>query len=107
MISVHNALVVMTPSGCGFQLINSNYFIQSTLSSGVSSHLSGQLVLQWRHHHPTLPEALLHMARCSSTLPVRTGGSGVFSSPHTGTDRTRCFVALGFQTCAVLRVPVM
>lgn len=49
MIFFHNALVVMTPSGCKFQLINSNYFIQSIFKASVmqqvkvpspSSHVS-------------------------------------------------------------------
>ena len=35
MIFFHNALVVMTPSGCKFQLINSNYFIQSIFKASV------------------------------------------------------------------------
>lgn len=49
MIFFHNALVVMTPSGCKFKLINSNYFIQSIFKASVmqqvkvpspSSHVS-------------------------------------------------------------------
>lgn len=35
MIFFHNALVVMTPSGCKFQLINGNYYIQSIFEASV------------------------------------------------------------------------
>lgn len=94
MIFFHNALVVMTPSGCKFQLINSNCFIQSIFKASVmqqvkvpspSSHVSASVHGKFKFCHA-------HEDR---------------SSWHSDRAEPRCSVAVEFQTCIVFQVSVM
>lgn len=85
MISVRNALVVMTPSGCGFQLINNNYFIHSIFSSG-----KGTTTLPIIHKHFCTGQVQVPLCLQAPTYLD-------FSSPQNIRDRSMVLLESGIS----------